>query len=216
MVVAIVALVVAMVGTGYAAVKLPKNSVGTKQLKKNSVTTAKIKKNAVTGAKVKKKTLTGSDINLKKLGTVPNAGHAGTADLANAIAPLEGSHRVGSAGEPGFESGTSNAGSLEGIQTQPVGFYKDHEGIVHLEGLIKSGPTSPVIAFKLPAGYRPATNTVLFFTAWCSGLPCSEQTTPVIVGGGGTVVSGINIEGAVVIPAESITSLDGISFRAAS
>jgi hypothetical protein len=34
MVIAFIALLVAMGGTGYAAVALPKNSVGTKQLKK--------------------------------------------------------------------------------------------------------------------------------------------------------------------------------------
>ena len=43
MVVAFVALLVAMGGTGYAAVALPKNSVGTKQLKKNAVVSSKVK-----------------------------------------------------------------------------------------------------------------------------------------------------------------------------
>ena len=43
---------VALGGVGYAATKLPKNSVGTKQLKANAVTAAKIKAGAVTGAKI--------------------------------------------------------------------------------------------------------------------------------------------------------------------
>jgi hypothetical protein len=43
MVVALIALVVAMGGGAYAAVKLPKNSVGTKQLKNNSVTSVDVK-----------------------------------------------------------------------------------------------------------------------------------------------------------------------------
>ena len=43
MVVALIALFVALGGTGYAALKLPANSVGTKQLKKNAVTGAKVK-----------------------------------------------------------------------------------------------------------------------------------------------------------------------------
>ena len=42
MVVAITALFVALGGTGYAALELPRHSVGTKQLKRNAVTTAKI------------------------------------------------------------------------------------------------------------------------------------------------------------------------------
>src|SRR5919108_4804559 len=43
-VVSLVALFVALGGTGYAAIKLPANSVGTKQLKKKAVTLKKIKK----------------------------------------------------------------------------------------------------------------------------------------------------------------------------
>jgi hypothetical protein len=43
LVISIVALVVALGGTSYAAFSLPKNSVGTKQLKKNAVTSNKVK-----------------------------------------------------------------------------------------------------------------------------------------------------------------------------
>src|SRR4051812_46742023 len=43
MVVALLALFVAMGGVGYAALKLPRNSVGGKQLKSNAVTSAKVK-----------------------------------------------------------------------------------------------------------------------------------------------------------------------------
>jgi hypothetical protein len=42
LVVSVIALVVALGGTSYAAIKLPANSVGTKQIKKNAVTTAKV------------------------------------------------------------------------------------------------------------------------------------------------------------------------------
>lgn len=43
MVVACLALLVALGGTGYAATVLPRNSVGTAQLKNNAVTTAKVR-----------------------------------------------------------------------------------------------------------------------------------------------------------------------------
>ena len=43
MVVACIALTVALGGTSYAAIKLPKNSVGPKQLRKNAVTSLKVK-----------------------------------------------------------------------------------------------------------------------------------------------------------------------------
>lgn len=43
LVISIIALVVALGGVSYAAIKIPKNSVGTKQLKRNSVNTVKVK-----------------------------------------------------------------------------------------------------------------------------------------------------------------------------
>jgi hypothetical protein len=69
-------------GAAFAAGKLAKNSVGSKQIKKNAVTSAKIKKNAVTTAKIKNGAVSGAKINLGTLGTVPNASHAGSADSA--------------------------------------------------------------------------------------------------------------------------------------
>jgi hypothetical protein len=69
--IAVVALFVALGGTGYAAFSLPKNSVGSKQLKKNAVTTRKIKNRAVTAGKINTSGL-----------TVPNASHANSADNA--------------------------------------------------------------------------------------------------------------------------------------
>lgn len=59
-------------GGAYAAIKLPKNSVGTKQ----------IKNGAVTGIKIRKRTIIGTNINLAKLGTVPSAAQANTAMTA--------------------------------------------------------------------------------------------------------------------------------------
>jgi hypothetical protein len=79
MVVAMLALFIAFAGTGYAAVKLPANSVGTKQIKASAVTSKKIAHDAVSGSKVRAHSLTGSDINLGRLGKVPTAG---AADLA--------------------------------------------------------------------------------------------------------------------------------------
>jgi hypothetical protein len=71
-VMATIAVFIALGGGAYAALKLPKNSVGTKQLKRE----------AVTGAKVKKDTLTGQEIKLSSLGQVPSAASATTAASA--------------------------------------------------------------------------------------------------------------------------------------
>lgn len=88
-VVATLALFIALGGVSWAAVKLPKNSVGTKQIKKNAVTSAKIKKNAITSAKIKNgsvvaakvkgDSLTGGQIDESSLGVVPSSSVAATA-----------------------------------------------------------------------------------------------------------------------------------------
>jgi hypothetical protein len=82
MVVAMIALAVALGGTGYAALVLPANSVGTKQIKDGAVANRDLHPQAVTGDKVANNSLTGAQINLSTLGTVPNAAHASSADHA--------------------------------------------------------------------------------------------------------------------------------------
>lgn len=221
MVVALVALVFGMVGTGVAAFKLPKNSVNSKQLKKNSVTAAKIKKDAVTGAKVKKHSLTGEDINLAKLGTVPSA------QLANSIPPAEPTHLVGAPGEPLFEGGSSNLGSVGGISLKPVGFFKDHEGIVHLQGFARVGePGTAGPIFSLPPGYRPAAGQIATFNQVClpvSGGECESDSAGDTGEYDSVVVAGANVSlpppggvlnGTVASAEGTGISLDGITFRA--
>jgi hypothetical protein len=200
MIVALIALVMATVGTGYAALKLPKNSVGTKQLKKNSVITAKIKKNAVTSAKVKPHTLTGSDINLNKLGTVPSA------ETANTVPPREAVHVVGAPGEPAFAAGTGNIGAaIPGVSLPPVGFFKDHDDVVHLEGAAKV--TNPEqLVFILPPGFRPASGVVQLYETFGESLS--------IIAGSNVVLEGKDISGMVLASEEAL--LSGIVFRAGS
>jgi hypothetical protein len=92
-----VAVFLVLGGAAFAAIKLPKNSVGTKQLKKNAVTTAKIKNGAVTGAKIK----------LSSLGTVPsatNASHATTADKATTADNATNATLLGGTPASGFQS----------------------------------------------------------------------------------------------------------------
>lgn len=92
MVVACIALAVALGGTGYAAIKLPRNSVGTQQLRKNAVVASKLsarsvgpqklQNNAVTTRSVKDNQLTGAKIAESTLAQVPNAKDADNAALA--------------------------------------------------------------------------------------------------------------------------------------
>jgi hypothetical protein len=71
MVVALLALFIALGGTGYAVTALPKNTVGAKQLKRNAVTGKKVRKNAITSPKVKDFSLLAKDF---KAGELPAGG----------------------------------------------------------------------------------------------------------------------------------------------
>ena len=57
LVVAVIALIVAVGGTSYAALKLPAKSVGTVQIKDKAVTKAKVATDTLTGAQIKESTL---------------------------------------------------------------------------------------------------------------------------------------------------------------
>jgi hypothetical protein len=196
-----IAVFLVLGGAAFAAVQLPKNSVGTKQLKKNAVTKAKIKKNAVTTAKIKKDAVTGAKVNEATLGTVPSA------NLANSIPPAEPTHIVGAAGEPGFESGSGNFPPEGGLSFNPVGFYKDHEGIVHLQGIAKGGTGLPII-FTLPPGFRPASGKLILLE------PIDKR--PTIIAGSNVSTGGVDISGKVLGTEEEAVVLDGITFRAES
>lgn len=80
LIISVIALMVALGGTSYAAFSLPKNSVGTKQLKNRAVTSGKIKNGAVTSSKINTHGL-----------TVPNATHANVADNATTLGGLPAS-----------------------------------------------------------------------------------------------------------------------------
>jgi len=103
MTVACVALAVALSGMSYAAVVLPRNSVGTPQLKRNAVTSPKVKPNALTGA----------DINEARLGKVPNANRLDSLD-SSAFLPAGAVQiaRVKSTGQ--LMSGTATSASRFG------------------------------------------------------------------------------------------------------
>lgn len=122
LVVAFIALLLAMGGASYAAVKLPARSVGARELKPKAVTRAAIKANAVDGSKVAPDALTGADIKEATLAPVPAATSAASSTHAAAAAALD---RVTYRGVPGSVpqapvGGTSTAGSTAGCDTGQV------------------------------------------------------------------------------------------------
>jgi hypothetical protein len=78
--IALLALFVALGGTGYAALNVAKNSIGTKQLKRGAVKNPDLAANSVTGRKVKRRSLDSSDFKANSLPRGPQgpAGAAGS------------------------------------------------------------------------------------------------------------------------------------------
>jgi hypothetical protein len=107
-VMATIAVFIALGGASYAAIKLPKNSVGSSQIKKNAITTAKLKKEAVTGAKIK----------IGSLGTVPSAKYADTAGSAA---------NAGSAASAANAAHAIEADSVGGQRVEKL-FWSEPEG----------------------------------------------------------------------------------------
>lgn len=95
MVVALIALVVALGGTSYAAVSLKARSVGSRELKRQAVTGIHIRKDAVSGSKVAKDSLTGNDIRESTLSgiasglSVATSARATNSDHAAAAAAVD-------------------------------------------------------------------------------------------------------------------------------
>jgi len=118
-VIAYLALFVALGGSAYAAIQLPKNSVGPKQLKANAVTTAKIKNGAVTGAKISANSVTGANIDESTLGRVPSAASAEKATTAGHAATATNATNAASAAEAKALGGIPSSGFL---QTNAVQF----------------------------------------------------------------------------------------------
>jgi hypothetical protein len=95
MVVACLALTVALGGTGYAAIKLPRNSVGSAQLRKDAVVAKKLsarsvgpqklQNNAVTNRSVKDSAITGAKVVESTLDKVPSAANADAAANAATV-----------------------------------------------------------------------------------------------------------------------------------
>ncbi|MET0686983.1 MAG: hypothetical protein ABW060_16815 [Solirubrobacteraceae bacterium] len=112
---ALLALVIALGGTAYAAVSLPRNSVGAKQLKKGAVKKSKLAKGAVTGAKVANGSLTGKQIDASTLGQVPSSARAARADNATRA------DRAGRADTAGSADRATNADRLGGAA--PSSFF---------------------------------------------------------------------------------------------
>ncbi len=123
-VVASLALFIALGGVSYAAIKLPKNSVGASQIKKNAISGSKVKNSALTGSDIKDKSLTASDFSGPVQGPQGAAGPAGAKGDTGAPGPAV-SNDAYTAQAPGFPLlvVTTSFSSVVTTPTMPAGSY---------------------------------------------------------------------------------------------
>jgi hypothetical protein len=235
MAVAFVALLAALSGTAIAlpgtnsvdSGDIKNGQVKNKDVRRNAITGAKVKNSALRGADVRNDSLTGLDINESTLAQVPSANTANTANSANSantantannVAAPENFHEIGAPGEPGFQNGCANVPPAPPLSFEPVGFYKDREGRVHLKGVYEC-PAPGGVAFQLPAGYRPENGRVVAIPHGCGGCTDSPSADSeavgllLIVGAGTNAIPNNGADGAVLGQGDTV-AVDGVSFRA--
>lgn len=118
MVVSILALVVALGGTSYAAVVLPKNSVGSKQVRARGITASDLAGNAVTSSKIRDGSMLAKDFKAGQL-------VAGARGSTGAAGPRGATGARGATGENGADGADGAAGATNVVSrvsaAAPVG-----------------------------------------------------------------------------------------------
>jgi hypothetical protein len=181
--VALLALFVALGGTGWALTQLPKNSVGAKQIRKGAVRKAELRRGAVSGPKVRDESLSGADVLESTLAKVPAAVRADSAARTDSAARADSAASAGTA--------ATLAGRVPG-DFLPAG------------SLIRFGRVT------LPASSSGPVNLVangfLRVTATCSQAP-AQASVDLLLGGGGRY----SIDGGVTTTAPSGVDLATLS-----
>lgn len=172
-----VALFVALGGTGYAAIKLPRNSVGRAQIRSRSVGSSELRKGAVTSRAIRHGTIRTSDLSAKTRsslrGTPGPPGPAGPAGVTlRAAVPSGGTVAAGNAVRATHQGGTN---------VYTVDFGRTLTGCIPTATLaaVQSGPT-----IEQPAPGRITVqlsgSSVVVNTFGADGSP-AEQPFDVIV-----------------------------------
>ena len=163
--VAYLALAVALGGTSYAAVNLPKNSVGTKQLKKNAVTSPKVKNGSLLAADFKSGQL--------PAGAQGPQGPAGNAGPTGPQGPAGADGAAGATGPVGPTFGTQSSpfsqvqpdANPEAVVGDPHPFTTPASGRLFAYGHAAVGATcdagSPKVGLYLDGMGVPGTGRVI-------------------------------------------------------
>jgi len=204
---ALLALFLALGGTSYAAMRLPANSVTTREVKNHSLLGKDLKRGQLVGARGRRGS-PGPRGETGSKGATGAQGQKGTTGPSGQLAPAE-AWKAPSLGYhdcsvfPPINGYWANYGN----GFAPAGYYKDALGIVHLRGVVEGQGTDgcvPAVIFYLPQADWPAKNLI---------FAVSRHTTS-------DDVSRVDVvpDGSVIVRADVghtyRYSLDGIAFRA--
>ena len=135
MAIAMCALMVALGGTGYAATKLSRNSVGAAQIKRNAVGSSEIRKNAVRSSDVKNGSLRAADFKLGEIaaGATGARGPAGPTGATGTTGATGATGPAGASGYAPLPSGTTATGTFYLSEARPAGsFTEAHPIALHV------------------------------------------------------------------------------------
>lgn len=152
-VISLLSLFVALGGTSYAVIKLPANSVGSREIKPNAVSSGDIRNGSVAS----------KDLAPSARGQRGPRGPQGPPGQAGSAGDGTASPAAVEPWKPlAFAADWSNYST--GASAYLVAQYrKDQQGRVHLRGLVKKDVGVPVaddVIATLPPGYRPSGRTV--------------------------------------------------------
>jgi hypothetical protein len=150
-VISVMALFVALGGASYAAVTLPKNSVGAKQIKKNGVGASEIKRSAVRTGEVRNGTLRAQDFAAGQLPQGPKG------DPGQNGAPGEDAFALDAFARVGFDGADA---TLRPLEPNDAGQAPQVKGIVQADVVAgEGGAATGTTCFNLPT--RPASAMVV-------------------------------------------------------
>jgi trimeric autotransporter adhesin len=182
----LVAIFIALGGTGYAAISIPKHSIGRQQLKKGSVGTSQLRKHSVSNAKIRSRSideraLADASVGSRQLrkgsvgatqirpGTIGatqlGAGSVGTAQLA-AGSVTAGQLAAGSVGTSQLAAGSVGsaqiaAGSVGPSQLSGVALYVSAFAVIEPSGAVStSDPAAATTGWSDGSGMVTFTGTV--------------------------------------------------------
>ena len=154
--IALIALVIALAGTAYAAIK-----IDTQDIRRNAVTAKKLATNSVTNRAIAADAVTGDKVNEASLGQVPNAAKAATADQATNATNATSADQADNAATVGGlraqkfavkQVASTALTTIATVGTLDVRAGCDVNGLVLLEVRPASGAAAQVVRFSAHTG----------------------------------------------------------------